>query len=398
MERRHFLKAAALGAGISIVPATAVRGSEANSKLQLGLTGCGGRGKWLARLFEQHGDTKVVAVHDYFKDRAEKAAEMFGVPANRVFTGLDGYKAMLDAGIDALAVETPPCFHPEQALAGIEAGKHVYLAKPVAVDVAGCNTILEASKKAGDKLCLLVDFQTRNNEFFRGAAERVHQGMIGTPVCGQTFYYTGRLGKQAEPGSEVARLKNWVFDKRLSGDIIVEQNIHVLDVMNWFLQGHPEKALGDGGRKARTDVGDTWDHYMVKYTYPGGLLVDFSSTQFVYGFDDLCTRVFGTLGNVDAHYGGEVSIRGKSDGWKGGVTSTIYEQGAVNNIKDFRAAIAAGKTVNTAAPSVESTLTCILGRMAAEQQREVTWKEMMDGNEKIDLQLRLPEDGPTRTA
>lgn len=398
MERREFLMAAAATAGLTVVPAALARGSEANGKLALGLIGCGGRGVWLGRHFEQHGDTKIVAVHDYFRDKAEAAAKEFGVAANRVFVGLDGYKELLQTPVDAIAVETPPCFHPDQAMAGIEAGKHVYMAKPVAVDVWGCNRIVEAGKKAGDKLCLLVDFQTRNNEFYRGAAERVHAGMIGTPVCGQTFYYTGRLGLHGQAGPGVARLRNWVFDQALSGDIIVEQNIHVLDVMNWYLQGHPEKASGDGGRKARTDVGDCWDHFIVKYTYPKGVLVDFSSTQFVYGFDDLCTRLFGDLGTVESHYGGDVWISGKKDSWKGGKTATIYQEGAINNIKDFRAAIAAGKPINNAAEAANSTLTSVLGRMASYQRREVTWDEMMKTEERLDLRLDLPADGPDTKA
>jgi len=109
-------------------------------------------------------------------------------------------------------------------------------------------------------------------------------------------------------------------------DIIVEQNIHVLDVANWFLQAHPLKAYGTGGRKARTDVGIA-GHFVVTYWYPDDVLIDFSSAQFTEGFDDLCARVYGTLGTVDSHYGGPVVIRGKKEGWRGGLTTSIYQQG-----------------------------------------------------------------------
>jgi len=396
--RRSFLKlAAATTAGLTILPSGAARGAQANSKLELGIIGCGGRGKWIAELFEQNANAKVVAVHDYFRDRAREAGEKFQVDETRRYVGLDGYKQLVADKVDAVAVESPPYFHPEQTVAALEAGKHVYLAKPIAVVVPGCTAIAEAAKKVEGKRSVLVDFQTRNNEFFRGAAQRVHEGMIGDPVLGHVFYHCGRLNIQAPPGSETARLRNWVFDKALSGDIIVEQNIHVLDVANWYLQAHPVRALGTGGRKARVDVGDCWDHFVVTYWYPNDVLVDFSSRQFGEGYDDLCIRLYGALGTVDSHYGGDVRIRGSKSGWAGGKTGDIYKQGAVNNIKDFCASIFEGKYINTASESATSTMTSILGRIAAYENRMVTWDEMLAANGRLDPKLDLPADGPERT-
>lgn len=395
LGRRGFLKSAAVtAAGLTIVPAIAVRAANANEKIKLGIIGCGGRGAWIARLFEQHANFKVVAVHDYFRDRVNAVGDALQVDPARRYVGLDGYKELIAGDVEAVAVESPPYFHPEQSVAALEAGKHVYLAKPIAVDVPGCLAIVNAANKAQSKVSLLVDFQTRNNEFFRGAADRVHQGMIGDPVSGQFYYYCGRLGKKLNPGTETARLRNWVFDQALSGDIIVEQNIHVLDVANWYLKAHPIDACGRGGRKARTDIGDCWDHFVVQYTYPNDVLVDFSSGQFTYGYDDLCMRLYGSLGTVDAHYGGEVSISSKSDGWAGGKTGKIYEEGAINNIKDFETAIRQGKTINNAQESANSTMTSILGRMAAYQKRLVTWDEMLAANESLDPKLALLPDGP----
>jgi myo-inositol 2-dehydrogenase / D-chiro-inositol 1-dehydrogenase len=395
LNRRKFMKtAAAATAAFNIVPAAAVRGSEANSKLELGIIGCGGRGAWLGRLFQEHSDTRVVALHDYFRDRVTNTGKQLGVPESRQYVNLDGYKKLLEGKLDAVAIISPPYFHPDQVAAAIGAGKHVFLAKPIAVDVPGCNAIVAAGEKAKGKQSLLVDFQTRNNEFFRGAAQRVHDGMIGDPVCGQFYYYCGRLNKKAEPGTETARLRNWMFDKALSGDVIVEQNIHVLDVANWYLQGHPLKAWGTCGRKARTDVGDCMDHFAVIYIYPDEVKVDFSSGQFTYGYDDLCMRLYGSQGTVDSHYGGDVSIRGNRESWKGGKTNTIYQDGAVNNIKDFHASIMKGEYLNNALESAHSTMTSILGRMAAYGNREVTWEEMLAANKKLDAGLDLPENGP----
>ena len=210
------------------------------------------------------------------------------------------------------------------------------------------------------------------------------------------FYQTSRLIPRTESGSEVARLRNWVFDKALSGDIIVEQNIHVLDVSNWYLQSHPVKAYGTGGRKVRTDVGDCWDHFVVTYWYPNDVLIDFSSSQFLEGFHDMCMRLYGSQGTVDSHYGGEVKIRGKKSGWRGGDTKDIYKQGAVNNIRDFCASIVSGDYLDNAEDAADSAMTSILGRIAAYENRVVTWDEMIQANAALDPKLELPADGPNR--
>ena len=292
--RRDFLRTTvATAAGWTIVRPAAVRGSQANSRIEIGIVGCGGRGRFVGKLFEQHTPTKVVALHDYFADRVQKLGDELSVDAAARFTGLDGYKALVERKLDAVAIESPPYFHPEQAIAALQAGRHLYLAKPMAVDVPGCLAIERAVKAAGPSRHVLVDFQTRRDPLFREAAARVHRGDIGPAVLGHVYYHAGRLTPKLPDGTQTARLRNWVFDKALSGDIIVEQNIHVIDVANWYLRAHPIKARGTGGRKARVDVGDCWDHYVVTYTYPGDVVVDFSSAQFTKGFDDLRIRVYG---------------------------------------------------------------------------------------------------------
>jgi len=385
MARRAFLAGAA-GAALTVLKPGAARGVDANGKLELGIIGCGGRGIWIGKLFEQHSQTKVVAVADYFQDRVDAAAKQFGVETARCYTGLSGYRRLLESKLDAVAIETPPYFHPEQAAAAVDAGKHVFLAKPIAVDVPGCQSILECGRKARGRLSLLVDFQTRSNPAFREAARRVHEGAIGRPVCGQCFYQTRRIRIKTEPGTQEARLRNWPFDIALSGDIIVEQNIHVLDVAAWLLDAHPVRAYGTGGRKVRTDVGDCWDHFVVTYWFPGDVIIDFSSSQFLKGFHDMCVRVYGSEGTVDTHYGGEVWIR-NGEKWDGGETTRIFQEGAINNIKDFWASIDTGEYLDNTAESVRSNLTAILGRTAAYEGRLVTWDEMLQGNAKADGKL-----------
>lgn len=391
ISRRGFIKA---GAAFTILSAASVDAYAANGALELGIIGTGGRGAWLGNLFQENSATKVVALHDYFRDRVDGAGERLGVEASRRFVGLDGYKELIASNVDAVAVISPPYFHPEQTVAALEAGKHVYLAKPIAVDTPGCRAIVEAAQRVEGKLTTLVDFQTRTDPYYQEAAQLVHGGKIGVPVCGQAYYHTNRLGLQATPGPETARLRNWVFDKALSGDIIVEQNIHALDVANWLLRGHPVKAHGYGGRKARTDVGDCWDHFVVAFEYPDGVLLDFSSNQFAPGFDDICARIYGSEGTVDTHYGGHVRIGSKTGTWPGGETKNIYHDGAVANIKDFHKAVVTGAPINNAQESAHSTLTCILGRMAAYTGQTVTWEAMMASEERLEPNLALPADGP----
>jgi predicted dehydrogenase len=189
------------------------------------------------------------------------------------------------------------------------------------------------------------------------------------------------------PAAE-ARLRNWVFDKALSGDIIVEQNVHVLDACNWYLNARPLKATGTGGRRARTDVGDCWDHFLVSYWYPDAVKVDFSSAQFLKGFNDLCIRIYGTAGTLDSHYNGSVNIRGDHP-WSGTEKDDTFRAGAVTNVKNFVDSIRTGKYLNNVEQSVESTLTGILGRMAAYGERAVAWDEMMRSGEKLQADLKL---------
>jgi len=390
LTRRELLSGAAgLAAGFTLVQSDQVKGAEANERLKLGVIGCGGRGSWIANLFVEHGGYEIRAAADYFQDRVDRFGDRFKVPADKRFTTLSGYKKLLEEELDAVAIESPPCFHPEQAAAAVDAGCHTYVAKPVAVDVPGCIRIREAGKKATEKgLCFLVDFQTRANDFYREAIKRVQYGEIGRIVSAEAGYQTGRLGKQAEGEAPEARLKNWVFYKALSGDIITEQNIHALDVAAWVMDDHPLKAEGRGGRTLRTDVGDCWDHFSTVFTFPEDVIVTFSSKQCGKGWNDIMCRAYGATGTLDTHYGGEVRIHGDRP-YKGGKTSDIYKAGAVRNIADFHEQITQGRFENgTVQPSVRSNLTTILGRTASYQGTEVTWDEMMKAAAEMDLALK----------
>jgi predicted dehydrogenase len=395
INRRRFLA----GTGASVLAFTALKpalvfGAESNTKINIGLIGCGGRGKWIANLFQQHGGYNLAAVADYFPEQAAAAGDKFGVAAGQRFSGLDGYRRLLEQKLDAVVIESPPYFHPEQAAAAVAAGKHVYLAKPVAVDVPGCQTIEESARKAGErKLCFLVDFQTRANKLYQDAAQKVHGGEIGKIVSVEAAYHCGPTFDRQDaelrknPKNPEVRLRAWGVDPALSGSIITEQNIHALDVACWMLDAAPVKAYGTGG-KTRDFYGACWDHFQVIYYFPNDVAVSFNSHQSGFGWDDIMCRVFGLAGTVDTHYAGRVAVLGKevhSDGSSG----NLYQDGVVANIATFYENVTKGDHSNpTVAPSVRSTLTTILGRTAAFKSELVTWKQMMRKKEKLTPDLK----------
>lgn len=397
VDRRTFLAGAA-AAGATIMAPRLVFGTQANAKVRLGLIGCGGRGTWIANLFRENSNYELVACADYFPDRLTAFGDKFQIDPARRFAGLSGYKRLLESKVDAVAIETPPYFHPEQAMTAVEAGAHVYLAKPIAVDVPGCRTVEDAGRKATEKgLCFLVDFQTRASAIYQEAIRRVHAGDIGPVVSGEAVYYCGGTWGYADvlaadPQNAENRLRAWGLDRVLSGDIITEQNIHCLDVAAWVANADPVKAYGSCGKGGRDDVGTCNDHFSTIFTFPGDLTYTFASKQFGTGLDDIGCWAFGPKGTLDTHYFGLVRIIGEKS-YKGDRMGNLYTDGAVKNIADFQAAIASGDHSNpTVAPSVRSNLTTILGRTAAYQKAEVTWDQMLASAEKYTFDTKGMKD------
>lgn len=398
LSRRRFVAGAgAAVAGLSLVRADLALGYQANAKINLGFIGCGNRGTWIAKLFKAHGGYNIVGLADYFQDRVDAAAAALEVPAAQRFTGLSGYRRLLEQKIDAVIIESPPYFHPEQAAAGVEAGKHVYLAKPIAVDVPGCQSVEASGRQAtAKKLCFLVDFQTRADEFYVEAVKRVHAGAIGKLAFGEATYHAGIPWTQhleelrKDPGNPEVRLRAWGLDRCLSGDIITEQNIHTLDVASWIMNQPPQCAFGTGARKVR-DVGDCWDTFSVVYQYPDSVGITFSSRQFEgHGSqpEGIRNRMFGNEGVLETAYGGKVLIRGKQF-WRGGSSPQIYKDGAVANIAAFHTQIQQGDCANpTVAPSVRSNLVTILGRTAAYTGQVVRWEQLLKSTERLDPGLK----------
>jgi predicted dehydrogenase len=391
VSRRRFLaETGAAAFAFSVVKPEQVSGTSAQARVTLGVIGCGGRGTWIANLFRKHGGYTIVAAADYFPDRVEAFGEKLGVPAAQRFTGLAGYKRLLEQKLDAVAIESPPYFHPAQAADAVAAGKHVYLAKPIAVDVPGCRTVEEsASKATARRLCFLVDFQTRANDIFVEALQRVHAGALGRFAFGEATYHAEDPFLEQAPYARAAgaenRLRAWGLSRELSGDIITEQNIHTLDVMSWIMNRPPLAASGTGSRMVR-DAGNCFDTFSVVFRYPDDVGVTFSSRQFNgHGTrpEGIRNRMFGADGVLETEYGGQVLIRGKQF-YRGGDTATIYQDGAVRNIAAFFDAVQKQEFANpTVAESVRSNLVTILGRTAAYSGRVVAWDEILRSDERL---------------
>ena len=388
LSRRDFVKASAVSAaGLTVVSAKTAFGAEANSALTVGIIGCGGRGNHDGGNFKKHANARITALADPFQDRLDATKNKFSEDSPKTFKGLDSYKELLATDVDAVIITSPPYFHPEHFEAAIDAGKHVYLEKPVATDTFGAGRVQTAGRKAGGSLTAMVGFQTRFNPAMQEAVKRVHGGAIGKIVCGNANYHSGGLGPQSKPGmsEREARLRDWLFDIKLSGDILVEQNIHVLDACNWIVQSHPERAYGTGGQTIRTQWGDTWDHYAVTFWYPGGVELVFSSTQYLdLGWGDAGERFNGEKG-VFSSIEGPPRIRGEQ-AWKAEGESGDAE---ALKVKAFYESVASKQYVNEVEQGVQSTLTSILGRTAAYRKKVVSWQEMLAENERFEVDVSL---------
>src|SRR2546425_282402 len=417
VDRRTFLGVTAGAAAAMFIKPALVHGTHANSAVRVGLLGCGGRGTEDASNLVDTGGARVVALADLFQDQLDAARAHFdqiqqakgyaALDSRQLFVGPRAYEQIAASKeVDAIVIATPPYFHPQHLDTAVAAGKHVYLEKPVAVDVSGAKRVSEIGKRAQGKLSLDVGFQIRDCPPFVELVRRIHAGALGTIVCGEAYYLTGYIDRPAWPGASPAerRLRNWVRDRVLSGDIIVEQNIHVIDICNWVLQAHPVKASATGGRLGRPNDGDAYGNYHVVFQYPDGVDVTFSSTQFAKGWWDVSERFFGTKGTSQSPYRGPLGIWGdepwqwetqaaKDTGEKGfsvtGKFTSNLESADPEKKKAFVESITNGSFHNQAAKGAESALSCMMARSAAYTGHEVTWDELMKTKEVWDPKIDL---------
>jgi len=419
IDRRKFIGVAAATAGAMLIKPALMHGTAANSAVRVGLLGCGGRGTEDASNLVDTGGARVVALGDLFRDQLDAARAHFdkiqqakgyaAIDASQIFAGPSAYQQIAASKeVDAIVIATPPYYHPGHLEAVVAAGKHVYLEKPVAVDVPGALKVMEIGKRAEGKLSLDVGFQIRDCPPFVEMVRRIHDGALGKIVCGEAYYLTGYIDRPAWPNASPAehRLRNWVYDRVLSGDIIVEQNIHVIDICNWILKAHPLKASATGGRQGRPAAdGDAYGNYHVLFHYPDDVDVTFSSTQFAKGWWDVTERFFGTKGTSQSPYTGPLGIWGdepwqaagspakdKSEPQAFSVTgsfSSNLEFADPEKKKAFVESITSGNFHNQAAKGAESALSCMMARSAAYKGREITWDELMKSTDVWDPKIDL---------
>ena len=414
-SRRAFLGTA----GLLILKPELVRGSQSNSTIRIALFGCGGRGTNVAESFTEHTSAQYVALGDLFQAQTEKAKQSIDkvalkagkaeIDSSKLFYGTDSLDKLCESkDIDAIHIATPPYFHPEHFAKAAASGKHIYLEKPVAVDVPGARSVIATGQKAGAKASVAVGFQLRHATPYVQLRERIQKGQIGDTVCGLSHYYATQAVDRKDWDNSSAnerRLRNWIHDKVLSGDILVEQNIHLIDFNNWILGAHPVKVSGTCGRKGRTDRGDCSSHFNVTYTYPGDVDVTLASTQFGEAPWDVAMRLFGTKGRSLSSYDAPVNIAG-AEPWeypglgdpgqvKDAAAAVVGKfKGALDDAdamkeQHFIASITTGKFINEAAQGAESTLSAILGRYAAYTGRTWKWEELAGVKEVWDAHLNV---------
>ncbi|HZR33078.1 MAG TPA: Gfo/Idh/MocA family oxidoreductase [Terriglobales bacterium] len=417
LDRRRFIGGTAATVGLMLVKPETVFGTSANSAVRVGLLGCGGRGTEDATHVVETGGARVVALADLFQDQLDVARAHFdqlqkakgysAIDPSQLFVGPDAYRRINHSKeVDAVVIATPPYYHPVHFEAAVAGGKHVYLEKPVGVDVPGALKVVDIAKRAQGKLSMDVGFQIRDCPPFVEMVRRIHGGALGKIVCAEAYYFAGYADRPAWPKASPTelRIRNWMYDRALSGDIIVEQNIHVIDICNWVLKSHPLKATATGGRGGRPTDGDVYGNYHVLFHYPENVDVTFSSTQFCKGWWDVTERFFGTKGTSQSPYAGQLGIWGDEpwqapgSGVRDSDPKNFSATGAFNDNlqfadpekkKAFVASITSGNFHNQTAKGAESAISCMMARKAAYSGREVTWEEIIKSTEVYDPGIDL---------
>lgn len=369
MTRRSF--AGATGSIMLLEPAQ-VSGSQANSAISIGIIGCGGRGTEVGALFARDDRVRFTALCDVRPEQMELAAPRLKAASARRF--LD-YRELLQSNVDAVLISTPVYQHPDHLEAAVLAGKHIYCEKPAAADIEGCKRIIRAAQRASATQCITFGFQNRYGPGYLKAEKLIQSNAIGMIKMARSNWIASTgIGKRKRAPVPPEREKQiyWGAWKRYSGDFIVEQDVHGVDVLNWFLGSVPLKAYGTGGRMLRT-YGDNLDHLNVTYTYPSGVQAALTATQFgPNGYRVVSETFIGTEGVIETQRQSLWVFRNSQDANLEKIDRNITE----NAVEEFLRRVAQKQPENTAVRAAESTLSCILGRMAIEEKREVSWKEL----------------------
>jgi predicted dehydrogenase len=396
-SRRHFLKNSAAIVGASIasrlgrIPAVHAAGS---AEIRVGLIGCGGRGSGAAdQVLRAAPGVKLIALGDAFADRlepcrsrlVEKFKDQVDVPKDRCFVGFDAYEKVIGCDINYVILASPPGFRPAHLKAAVAAGKHIFTEKPVAVDGPGIRTCLALYDEAKQKgLHIAAGTQRRHQNSYLEAMKLIHDGAIGQIVAARAYWNQGPLwnkARQPEWSDMEWQLRNWLYFTWLSGDHIVEQHVHNLDVVNWAMQAHPVRAVGMGGRQVRTspEYGHIFDHFAIDYEYENGAHMMSMCRQIEGCENSVSEALIGTKGTADLADRRRYSVRGEKPWQFAGKEVDSYLQEHTDLIESIRAA----KPLNELKNVTESTLTAIMGRMSAYTGKAVTWDQALNSSEDL---------------
>ena len=402
LTRREVIKTASLASLAAAIPG-GVFAAGTSERVKVGLIGCGGRGTGAAvDAVNASPDVVIAAMGDVFPDQLKWSTGQLKekVPADRLvvtpetsFVGFDAYQKVLATDVDVVILATPPFFRPVQLKAAVEAGKHVFTEKPVAVDPLGVRSVIATSELAAKKgLSVVAGTQRRHQNHYLEIMKRVHDGDIGELVAGQCYWNMGALWIERAAMNWANRIvknwsdmewqiRNWLFTGWCGGDHIVEQHVHNLDVMNWAFDAHPVKCTGMGGRAARTDpmFGNIFDHFAVEYEYPNGARILSMCRQTAGASENVSERVVGTTGRTYTD-----SSEGFIEGARPWQPAEASPNPYVQEHADLIASIKAGKPLNEGRRVAESCLTAIMGRMSAYTGRALSWDWAMNASE-LDL-------------
>jgi myo-inositol 2-dehydrogenase/D-chiro-inositol 1-dehydrogenase len=371
ISRRELIRkgGAVAGSTFAIVTPQAVRGSQANSKITVGLIGSGGRGTYDAGIFNSDSRARVTALCDLFPDRIESATQKLKLQNPATYTD---FEKVLASDVDAVVIATPPFEHPRMLEAAIQARKHVYCEKPMGVDLAGVKRVIAAARKADPKKDVAVGFQQRYGPVYLEAYKRIQGGQIGEIVNARGFWIAADPFKRVPyDDPKIEKLRNWFCYKDYSGDFIVEQDCHNLDVLHWFLNARPIRVSGMSGRKVRTSM-EISDHLSLVYEFPNGIHVNFEANQISpAGFSRVGEEFTGTKGVIETSRARMVHHKSRTD------VETIPSPRDItmDGIEAFLTRIETEKVENVAERSAISTLFAILGRTAMYRQGEAVWKQ-----------------------
>ena len=390
LSRRSFLPRSAAGAAVvSQVPFVRTSHAASDDPIRVAVIGCGGRGSGAAQnVVESSSNVKIVALADLFPEQVEGARKNFkDVPPDHCFSGFDAYKKALSVpDVNYVILATPPGFRPFHFRAAVEAGKHVFMEKPVATDCPGIRHVLETGEMAKQKnLFVAAGTQRRHQAAYLESIKRIQGGEIGDIVSLRVYWNGGGIWHRGDKGeTEMERqIRNWYHYIWLSGDHIVEQHVHNLDVGLWVMKDRPVKCWGMGGRQCRKGSGQIYDHFSVEYEFANGVRMSSYCRQ-MPGEGNVSEAVEGTLGS--ARPGSWVKPR-NGEGWR--APRNMGRDAYVQEHADLIESVRTGAPLNETRNVAESTLAAIMGREAAYSGQVITWEDAMKSTlrhvpEKID--------------